>query len=362
MNDRFFVAHKLKLARNFHGYSLEEIGEKVAATRQYIQQLESRAKIPSGEMVAALADALDVEPLFFYQTDLTLPAEEECHFRSRQAKTIAVKNQALSQAALLENLVDELDEVIDFPIINIPSITSDQMDIESIAENVRNSWGLGINAPILDMTLAAENAGIVVGYFGDLSEKIDAFSKHGRRPIIVRNPSKESVCRMRFDIAHECGHLVMHQGRETGDKETEAEANRFASAFLLPRGAFISEFPRSSRFNWSVIYDLKLRWKVSAAAIVRRAYDLGLIDAAAYRRASIHMSKTGQAKQEYYDDIIPMESPRLLNDSISALQSQSPQLIKRIMGRMGVKSKIIERLVGCDLSSNNEYNNVVFLH
>ena len=135
---------------------------------------------------------------------------------------------------------------------------------------------------------------------------------------------------MRFDIAHECGHLIMHQGKITGDKETETEANRFASAFLLPRAAFISEFPRATvRFNWSAIYDMKLRWKVSVAAIIRRAFDLGIIDAAAYRRASIHLSKTGQAKKEHYDDseLILPEEPELLSNAITALEQEAPHMI-----------------------------------
>jgi hypothetical protein len=37
-------------------------------------------------------------------------------------------------------------------------------------------------------------------------------------------------------------------------------------------------------------------------AIARRAFDLGLIDAAQYRTANIQLVKTGQAKEERYDD------------------------------------------------------------
>jgi hypothetical protein len=37
-------------------------------------------------------------------------------------------------------------------------------------------------------------------------------------------------------------------------------------------------------------------------AIARRAFDLGLIDAAQYRTANIQLVKTGKAKEERYDD------------------------------------------------------------
>lgn len=47
----------------------------------------------------------------------------------------------------------------------------------------------------------------------------------------------KSAERLRFDLAHELGHLVMHGGSlhvEPG-KEKEQAANDFASAFLMPR-------------------------------------------------------------------------------------------------------------------------------
>jgi len=363
-NEKTFYAHKLKLARNFHGLSLEDVGQQVAASRQYIQQLESGAKPPSTGMVSALADTFGLEENFFYIPDLSLPSEEECHFRSRQAKTVTLKHQALSQAVLLEKLVEELDEMLDFPVINIPSYPVDGLSqVENIAEKVRVAWNLGTSGPITNMVRAAENAGVLVSHFEGISEKIDAFSKHGHRPIVIRNPLKESVCRMRFDIAHECGHLVMHQGQLTGDKQTETEANRFASAFLLPRAAFISEFPRGTRrFNWSALYEMKLRWKVSVAAIIRRAFDLCIIDAAAYRRANIHLSKTGQAKKEPYDDsdLIPQEEPELLDNAIAALEQEAPYMVKNLSSRMMVKKTIIEKLIGRPIRSDTEaHDNVV---
>lgn len=131
--------------------------------------------------------------------------------------------------------------------------------------------------------------------------------------MIIRSEAKPAAVRLRFDLAHECGHLVMHRGIETGDKATENEANRFASAFLLPRSSFIHEFPRGRALNWGRIYEMKMRWKISAAAIIRRAYDLGMISADQYRTGYIHLSKTGQKKAERYDNEIVSESPNFFS-------------------------------------------------
>src|SRR3546814_8588593 len=102
----------------------------------------------------------------------------------------------------------------------------------------------------------------------------ESFLGDRRRPIIVRSALKESLCRQRFDFAHGCGHLIMHRGLQTGDRATEDQAHRFASAFLFPRGAVLREFPRGSSINWRALYDLKLRWKMSVRALIRRGHDL----------------------------------------------------------------------------------------
>lgn len=101
-------------------------------------------------------------------------------------------------------------------------------------ENCRGArlrWNLSADAPIDNMVNVLENQGAIVTCFDGVSDKVDALSVNRKYPIIIRNTAKESVCRMRFDLAHECGHLVMHDGIETGCKQTEREADAFASAF-----------------------------------------------------------------------------------------------------------------------------------
>lgn len=97
----------------------------------------------------------------------------------------------------------------------------------------------------------------------------------------------------------------------------------FAGAFLIPRNAFAREFPRTRRaLDWNALFAMKLRWKVSVRAITRRAFDLGLIDAAQYRTANIQLVKTGQAKTERYDDRIALEVPELLYTAVAWLSKR----------------------------------------
>jgi hypothetical protein len=73
------------------------------------------------------------------------------------------------------------------------------------------TWQLG-NGPIDDITVLIENSGVIVATVDGVDEKVDAFSMSRKRPVIIRNSSKESPCRYRFDLAHELGHLLMHDG------------------------------------------------------------------------------------------------------------------------------------------------------
>jgi Zn-dependent peptidase ImmA (M78 family) len=141
----------------------------------------------------------------------------------------------------------------------------------------------------------------------------------------------------------------MHRGIETGDKATEDQANRFASALLLPRSSFVHEFPRSRFLNWTAIFSLKLRWKVSAAAIVRRAYDLRMISADQYRTGYIHLSKTGQKRVERHDDQIPVEEPELLPSAMRALEEAFPGSVQRIAAEAGLEADMFANVAGLEL-------------
>jgi hypothetical protein len=143
----------------------------------------------------------------------------------------------------------------------------------------------------------------------------------------------------------------MHRGVETGDKVTEDQAHRFASAFLFPRAAFIREFPRGRTINWAALFKLKLRWKVAVRAIIRRAFDLQMIDAAQYRTGNIQLVKTGQAKVERYDDQLPLEQPELLDGAISALQQARPNGVRELALDLGISNVMFELLTGQPLPS-----------
>jgi Zn-dependent peptidase ImmA (M78 family)/transcriptional regulator with XRE-family HTH domain len=346
---RVFHGDKLRLARLLAGFSLDELGGLVAASRQFVHQLETGAKDPTDEMRDALASALTVLPTFFSMPAINPVREEDCHFRRLASASRAIVAQAVARGTAVETLVNGLEVKVRLPTVDFPESGRPQSTdaIERIAEEARLHWGLGLDGPITSMTRVLENAGAVVVHFDDLTDRIDALSMARRRPIVVRSMAKAAGARLRFDLAHETAHLVMHQGIITGDSVTEGEAHRFAGAFLIPRNAFAREFPRTKRaLDWNALFSMKLRWKVSVRAIARRAFDLGFIDAAQYRTANIQLVKTGQTKTERYDDRIAVEEPELLGTAIAWLSKRDHFGLHRLLSELGMAPELFTRLTG----------------
>lgn len=353
-----FNGERLRLARLLRGLTLQEVGDAVSLTRQSINQYETDVRSPAPDVLNALAELLCVTPEFFEMSLIGDVKPEQCHFRKRQTTPAAIKNRVQSYATILEQLVSLLREHLDLPENRFHIIDNEKIDvytsamIEKIAEGARERWELSKDAPIDDMVSVAENLGAVVTYFEGVSDKIDALSVSRKFPLIIRNTAKESICRMRFDIAHEMGHLVLHNGIETGCKQTEKEADTFASAFLFPREAFVREFHRCVSFrgiNWEAVYKLKARWKMSAKAIIYRAHYLGLINAQQYRSANVWFSQTRQNRKERGDESIAFEVPTVLVDSIGLMKAELGISFAMLADKLGVHPSLLSEITGIQL-------------
>lgn len=348
-----FYGDKLRLARFLKGLTQQQLGDCVTTTRQYIHQLESESRQPAEEVLNALCEALEVKSSFFQRPLINDVKFEQCHFRKRATTPLGLVNRVLAYSTIFENLVSLLNEHLELPKINFPAISHNDehysdSEIECAAENCRKLWKLGIDTPISNVTRVLENSGVMITQYRGISDKVDALSVNRKYPIIVRNDAKESVCRMRFDLSHECGHFVLHEGTETGDWITESEADKFASAFLFPRIAFHKEFPdfRGGRLDWDIIYKLKIRWGMSARAIIYRANYFNRISAQQYRSANVWLNKTGQSKVERHDDKIPVENPELLYNSLNLLNQHLNISIEDISDGLDIETKMLNVITG----------------
>ena len=249
-----FWGQRLQIAREFRGMTQRELGAEVAASDALISLCENgKKKDPARDLVEACADVLGFDPPFFYWPLEDVFREEECSFRHRRTTPERTKTQIRAHGTLLGLVVQSLRWLFRFPSLDIPRRPANTPgEIESAAEHCRTYWELGLERPVLQVGRVVERAGVILVPHVVRTTKVDAFSRNGPTTIIFLNQAIASASRWNFDIAHECGHLVMHSVAQTGGIETEKAADRFASAFLMPRKAFAREFEMMGTFSWAL--------------------------------------------------------------------------------------------------------------
>jgi Zn-dependent peptidase ImmA (M78 family) len=179
---------------------------------------------------------------------------------------------------------------------------------EGAARELRRLWQMP-SGPVGNLTNMIEGAGGVVFRCDFETSAIDGVSQwplddSSMPPIFFIN-DVISGDRFRFTLAHELAHVVLHH---LPTPDLEGEADRFASEFLMP-----AEEIKDSLKDLTIesAAELKSVWKVSIAALLRRARDLKTITEARYLTLVKRMSFLGDRKCEPIP--IPQEEPALFD-------------------------------------------------
>jgi len=357
-----FIGANLRLIRLFHGLSLTELGDQVHVSKQFLSRLETGAEAVSAHLETALAESLDVLPEFFYRIDPNPIVDEQCHFRRQLTTKVALRHVARARGEMLKRLVGVLDEHVELPQYLVSEASAESSEaIERAAEKFRSLFGLG-RGPLSNVTRIAENAGAVVVKTRGLAPEIDAVSFATKRPLIALNADGRSACRERFGVAHELGHFSLHIGVLTGDRLTETQANRFASALLLPRSTFAKECllaVRGTRLNWQGLSELILRWGVSKAAIIFRGHQLGVFSKDQARAGYVRLNRHGEALKESEDHLIPNEEPETLTESLEVMREHIGVPQSAVAREMRVQPQLLRALL--ELPEPEPIANVVSL-
>jgi Zn-dependent peptidase ImmA (M78 family)/DNA-binding XRE family transcriptional regulator len=320
-----FVPARLEMARAIRKLTAASLATEAGTTAPWVSQAENNKKTPSPELVREFARVLDFPVGFFYRPVSGLPPADAFHFRatSRLAKKDEQTARSLSMLAI--ELSDWIGKAYRTPEPAVPELqdlldAEDGLPPEQAAEALRGSWGLGV-APVKNLLQLLESKGARIYSAGGPLQAIDAFSfRHGSTPIIFLNVHK-SAERLRFDLAHELGHLVMHGGSlhvEPG-KEKEQAANDFASAFLMPRADVLGSI-RGGLMLEDILM-LKRRWRVSAMALNLRAHRLGVVSDWTYSTLARQLSSAGFRRGEPGSDL-RVETSSLLTQVMADLRGR----------------------------------------
>ena len=332
-----------------------QLASMVDVSPATISKWRAGTQAPERDALERLAGVVNVTPEWFTRVPgakLSLPL-----FRSNASAHVAARAMLGARLEWAQDVAAALMEYVDYPDVNLPSrdytepeeITDE--DIETVAYECRDLWRLGRSA-IQDLALAVEGAGVrVVREETGIAqiEGLSAWSAVLERPLILLSADKNNGYRSRFDLAHEVGHLVLHRHiQRTTDnarhKLMEAQAHRFAGAFLLPAETFAIEVRMPPTLDDLLI--LKRRWGVSAAAMIMRLKAIELLDDDGASILHKRRSARWGGKSEPGDEDRRPEQPRLLRRTIDLLVEEKVMPLEAIPRHIGLAACDVEALAG----------------
>jgi Zn-dependent peptidase ImmA (M78 family)/DNA-binding XRE family transcriptional regulator len=281
------IGARIKLARKKIGFSLRKLAEKIdhKVSAQAIGKYERDEMEPSSGTLLALSKALGVS--LDYLLDSQNIELANVDFRTK-ANTNAKDRARVETEALewvdrylqIENIL-EIDGSRWSCPVRPPKKLNSFKDAEELANEVRKIWKLGCD-PIPNMTELLEEKGLKV-LVDELPDRVSGFTCIVRRanelpevPVIVVNKAF-SLERRRLTLAHELAHRIIDPVNFSV-KDEERVANRFAAAFLIPREHLEREVGKQrNALGYKELVDLKRIYRVSAAALLVRLKDIGII-------------------------------------------------------------------------------------
>lgn len=292
-----FNPSRLALARKRRGLSKTALAAQTDISVRSLGYYESKSSdiSPSQEHQAILASKLELPLEFFYGDDVEEIECDAASFRSLSGMSASQRDAALAAGTFAKMLSEWIEQRFELPEPSIPSLRS--FEPEGAAQALRTDWGLG-ERPIVNTVALLEFHGARVFTLPIDSRKVDAFSLwHGGSPFVFLN-TRKSAEHSRFDACHELAHLTLHAHGIPRSREVESEADRFASAFLMPRGDVLAHTPPARTITARVIHKLKKRWAVSAIALVYRLHKLEILSDWHYRNLCIELSSAGYRSGE----------------------------------------------------------------
>ena len=334
-----FNPTRLTLARKRRGYSKTELAEKLNLTLRTISMYETGKNLPSLETFERITSVLNFPAEFFVGDNLDEPEVLAVSFRSLSRMSAKLRDMAISQGALAIHFSKWLESIFDLPASDLLDLSAETQP-EIAAEFLREAWGIG-QQPIRNMIHLLESKGVRVFSIAVESRAVDAFSTwKGNTPFVFLN-SYKSTEHSRFDAAHELCHLVMHKHGGPKGRDAELEANRFASAFLMPRGGVLAHLPKFATL--AEIRRLKRIWITSMIAMCHRLHELEALSDWQYKSLIVEMSKRGY--RTYEPDGAPRETSLVLPKLLTSLYQEDKLTRARIAEKLAIPASDLEHLL-----------------
>lgn len=345
---------RIRQARELRGLTQTELAELVAVKQPAIAQMEAGRTQPSSSVLQAIALATNFPISFFEQLNGPDFPMGSLLFRAHASTTAQQKTQAWRYAEILHETADKMASHIETRHVRLPRLASEPV---SAAREARSAFGLSPDRPIPNLIGAIEKGAVLVLIVPADLERRDAFSawvgQEPTKPVIIISSGRPGD-RLRFSIAHELGHLVMHRARQGDARAIEQQADKFAAELLMPEVAMRAELVHP--ITLTTIAPLKPRWGVSLQALIRRAHDLEIITPRQYHYLFEQLGAHGWKKREPQNLDVSVEKPRAVRKMAELLYG-IPINYKRLSEDVSLSPTFLRELI--EVYAENRQGNEV---
>jgi Zn-dependent peptidase ImmA (M78 family)/transcriptional regulator with XRE-family HTH domain len=300
---------RIRQAREIRGLTQQELARIVKVDQSTVARWERDLLAVADAQLQSIALATSFPVAFFKQaTGPEFPFGSLMN-RARKALSSEDRDRVRQVGRLTFELASVLAERFSQISVHIPEVSA--ADPEKAAQITRNAFGLSPDTPLTSIINRLERNGVLVFAIPDEIDEHDAYSLWAdtdpRRPVLVVSAGKPGD-RLRWNVAHELGHLVMHRTSDGTLLQREDQADLFAAELLLPEVAMREEL--RPPLTLTRFAELKAKWGVSIQAVVNCAYQLEIITERQRKYLFMQLSALGWRNDEPV--AIPLERPRLL--------------------------------------------------
>lgn len=301
------LGEAITTARRARNLTQEELSAGAGITQAALSRYENDLRDPSDEVLAAIAAELRLTPALLRRAGRMRGAlAVDAHMRRRKSARATVWRRLEAELNLLRLHARNLfEEVSVQSTTSVPSLDPIDISPSDAARIVRMQWRMPIG-PVRNLIGWMEAAGCIVVTEDFETSRVDGMSQWiDDHPIVLIN-SAAPTDRLRLTLAHELGHLCLHNLEPTPD--VEADANAFAAEFLMPAETIK---PQLRSLTVGKLHDLKREWGVSMQALVERAHTLGVLSGRDRTNMYKRFSALGWRTHEPVSDELAPEVPVL---------------------------------------------------
>ncbi|MCI6584236.1 MAG: helix-turn-helix domain-containing protein [Mobiluncus sp.] len=302
---RSSIADVLLTLRTKNGWTQEELAEKAGISQVALSRYENGLREPEPDVITRFTDIFGVTRDFLMHDFRMYGAiAVEAHMRRNKTTKATDWKRIEAELNMLRMQASFVLERLPLRVENeIPHFDPDEVSPADAAILLRTAWRMPIG-PVRNLYRWVESAGSLIFEQDFGTQRIDGCSQWaGSHAVILLNKSF-STDRKRLTLAHELGHLVLHN--DYVDPGIETQANKFAAEFLMPETVISSQL---DNLNIAKLLALKALWGVSIQAIFERAYQLGKVSSAERTKFYKHLNSRGWKKHEPGGDAVPDEIP-----------------------------------------------------